>query len=50
MMSALLYYSMSAGLTADCRLEIDKKVVKNRKKVCIFVKNIASNAKGKIGV
>ena len=46
-MSALLYYSMSSGLTADERVEIDKEIVKNRKKVCIFVRNVASNAKGK---
>ena len=46
-MSALLYYSMSAGLTADEKVEIDKEIFQNRKKVCIFVKNVASNAKGK---
>ena len=46
-MSSLLYYSISSNLTKDETIEIDRQVANNRETVCIFVRNLASNAKGK---
>lgn len=38
-MSSLLYYSISSDLTKDEIIEIDKRVVKNREAVYLFVRN-----------
>jgi hypothetical protein len=46
-MTALLYYSISSDLTEDEIIEIEKQVSKTRETVCIFVRNLASNAKDK---
>ena len=46
-MRALLYYSISSDLTEDEIIEIENQVSKNRERVCIFVRNVASNAKDK---
>ena len=43
-----MYISYSSRLSEDNKLIIDKKVSRNRKKVCIVVKTLASNAKDKI--
>lgn len=46
-MTALLYISYSSGLSEDDKLIIDRQVSRNREKVCIVVKTLASNAKDK---
>lgn len=46
-MTALLYISYSSGLSEDDKLIIDRQVCRNREKVCIVVKTLASNAKDK---
>ena len=46
-MTALLYYSVSSGLTEDEIIEIDKQVDNNREAVCIFVRDIRFNVKDK---
>ena len=46
-MTALLYYSISSGLSEDELVRIDDEVCKNRKAFCIFARNIPSNVKGK---
>ena len=46
-MSSLLYYSISADLTKDEIIEINRQIAKNRETVFFFVRNLASNAKDK---
>ena len=46
-MSALLYYSISYGLTEDKIIEIDKRVAKDRELAYLFIKNLPSNSKDK---
>lgn len=46
-MTALLYISYSSGLSEDDKLIIDRQVSRNREKVRIVVKTLASNAKDK---
>ena len=46
-MAALLYISYSSGLSEDDKLIIDRQVSRNREKVRIVVKTLASNAKDK---
>lgn len=46
-MTALMYISYSSGLSEDDKLIIDRQVSRNREKVCIVVKTLASNAKDK---
>ena len=46
-MSALLYYSISSGLTEDEIREIDESVCRNRKFVYTFVSKLPLNSKGK---
>jgi len=47
-MTALLYYSVSLGLTENEIFEIDKKVGENRKVVFEFTRNLPSNGNRKI--
>ena len=42
-----MYISYSSGLSEDNKLIIDRQVSRNREKVCIVVKTLASNAKDK---
>lgn len=42
-MSVILYYPILIKLTEDKIIEINKQIYKNRKAICIFVKNIRSN-------
>ena len=46
-MTALLYISYSSGLSEDDKLILDRQVSRNREKVYIVVKTLASNAKDK---
>ena len=46
-MTGLLYISYSSGLSDDDKLIIDRQVSRNREKVCMVVKTLASNVKGK---
>lgn len=46
-MTALLYISYSSGLSEDDKLILNRQVYKNRERVCILVKTLASNGKYK---
>ena len=46
-MSALLYNSISSGLTEDEIIEVDRRVAKDREAIYIFVRKLASNSKVK---
>nr|WAJ48232.1 hypothetical protein DMDDKFKA_00011 [Haslea ostrearia] len=46
-MIALLYYSYSTNLTEDEIVEIDKKVLRNRELVYVFLTKLSSNTKRK---
>ena len=46
-MSRLFYYSISSNLTKDEINEIDRRVTKNRKKIYLFFRELASNSKRK---
>jgi hypothetical protein len=46
-MTALLYISYSSGLNEEDKLIINKSVFENREAVCIVVRDICCNVKGK---
>ena len=46
-MTALLYYSISSDLTEARRIEINKRVTKNRQVAYLFVRKLPSNLKGR---
>jgi hypothetical protein len=46
-MTALLYYSISSILTEDEIIEVERRVIKERKAVYLFIRNLPSNSKRK---
>jgi hypothetical protein len=46
-MTALLYYSISSILTEDEIIEVKRRIIKERKAVYLFIRNLPSNSKRK---
>jgi hypothetical protein len=46
-MTALLYYSISSILTEDEIIEVERRIIKERKAVYLFIRNLPSNSKRK---
>ena len=46
-MTALLYYSISSGLTEDEIIELDRQVYKNREAAYLFLTELPWNSKRK---